>query len=390
MNSFIARFAGALGAAAVRDRGGLHGCLRVVHGRRLGRRGGDRIHRRLGLVPRERRDLRRAVAVAHRSGAESPAAPRVAAHLRRADARPHRERRLGLQRAHRKRDLRLLARRALHFLLPARGLGVRAAVFRSRRPRSARRVRSIDFTTRGHRLRLAAVVHRAGAARRPCRGDELMENWSVVGYGIGDAIAIIAGAMVAMQITDWREERPIVWLLIAMVVTLVADLLWVNAELRGTYVIGGAQRRRLLRVLPVHVRGRALSARSPPAGRVDARACRATCAARCRIVALMVGTIALLDDRLQLASGQSPLLICGAGRGHAAGGREPGTRHARSGRPASRGRHAPLRRAPDRAGAPLERHDRDLRHRRRHPLRQPVVRAVARRGARRARRPASR
>ena len=104
----------------------------------------------------------------------------------------------------------------------------------------------------------------------------------------------------------------------------------------------------------------------------------------------MVGIIALLDDRLQLANGQSPLLIAGAGRGHAAGGRGPGVRHARSGEPASRGRHAPLRRAPDRAGAPLERHDRDLRRRRRHPLCQPLVRAVARRGARRARRPASR
>ena len=55
-------------------------------------------------------------------------------------------------------------------------------------------------------------------------GAELLENWSVVGYGIGNAIAMIAGAMLAMQITDWRAERPIVWLLIAMVVTLVADL----------------------------------------------------------------------------------------------------------------------------------------------------------------------
>ena len=46
--------------------------------------------------------------------------------------------------------------------------------------------------------------------------------------------------MVAMQINDWRNERPLVWLLAAMVATLVADLLWVNAELRGVYAVGAA------------------------------------------------------------------------------------------------------------------------------------------------------
>src|SRR4029078_10610849 len=69
--------------------------------------------------------------------------------------------------------------------------------------------------------------------------DQLVEKWSAVGYGIGNAIALIAGAMVAMQINDWRSERPLVWLLAAMVATLVADLLWVNAELRGAYAVGG-------------------------------------------------------------------------------------------------------------------------------------------------------
>src|SRR4029079_1970392 len=68
---------------------------------------------------------------------------------------------------------------------------------------------------------------------------QLAANWPVVGYGIGNAIALIAGAMVAMQINDWRSERPLVWLLAAMVATLVADLLWVNAELRGAYAVGG-------------------------------------------------------------------------------------------------------------------------------------------------------
>ena len=109
-----------------------------------------------------------------------------------------------------------------------------------------------------------------------------MENWSVVGYGIGDAIAIIAGAMLAMQITDWRAERPIVWLLIAMVVTLVADLLWVNAEIARRLRDRWRQRHRLLRVLPVHVRGRALPARRNASRAPRRSACRATCAVRYR------------------------------------------------------------------------------------------------------------
>ena len=92
---------------------------------------------------------------------------------------------------------------------------------------------------------------------------------------------IIAGAMVAMQITDWRAERPIVWLLIAMVVTLVADLLWVNAELRGAYVIGGASDVGLFRVLPVHVRAPCASSSGTASRRSTRSGCRAICAARC-------------------------------------------------------------------------------------------------------------
>ncbi len=67
---------------------------------------------------------------------------------------------------------------------------------------------------------------------------QIRAQWSVAGYGIGNALTLIAGAMVAMQITEWRSERPLVWLLIAMVATLVADLLWVNSELRGDYEVG--------------------------------------------------------------------------------------------------------------------------------------------------------
>ena len=241
----------------------------------------------------------------------------------------------------------------------------------------------------GDRLRLAAVVHRTGAGRRHVAPSEVMENWSVVGYGIGDAIAIIAGAMVAMQITDWRAERPIVWLLIAMVVTLVSDLLWINAELRGTYVIGGASDIGyfvfyLCMFAAVRYQ---LGHRQPIASTLGLQG---DLRGSLPIVALMVGTIALLDDRLQLAERPVAVADLGAGRGHAAGGGGPGILHARSGRPASRSRHAPLRRTAHRAGAPLERHDRDLRRRGSHTLCQPLVRAVVRRGARRARRPAPR
>jgi len=69
---------------------------------------------------------------------------------------------------------------------------------------------------------------------------QLLQHWSVVGYGIGNVIALVTGALLAMQITDWRAERPIVWLLVSTVVTLIADLLWINAELRNNYQLGSA------------------------------------------------------------------------------------------------------------------------------------------------------
>ncbi|HYJ41101.1 MAG TPA: EAL domain-containing protein [Steroidobacteraceae bacterium] len=165
----------------------------------------------------------------------------------------------------------------------------------------------IDFTTVaigfGSLLWFTALAPVAAMS-----GDDIMETWSVVGYGIGDAIAIIAGAMVAMQISNWREERPIVWLLIAMVVTLVSDLLWVNAELRGTYVIGGASDVGyfVFYVCMFAAVRSQLGHRQPVASTLGLQG---DLRGSLPIVALMVGTIALLDDRLQLASGQSPLLI---------------------------------------------------------------------------------
>ena len=95
---------------------------------------------------------------------------------------------------------------------------------------------------------------------------------------------------------------------IAMVVTLVSDLLWVNAELRGTYVIGGASDvgyfvfYLCMFAAVRHQLGHRHRNASTLGLQGDLRG-------SLPIFALMVGTIALLDDRLQLASGQSPLLI---------------------------------------------------------------------------------
>ena len=131
----------------------------------------------------------------------------------------------------------------------------------------------------------------------------------MVGYGIGDAIAMIAGAMLAMQITDWRAERAD---------RLAADRhggdaggrpLWINAELRGTYVIGGASDvAYLVFYLCLFCAPCAIS--SGNASRAARHSgLQGDLRGSLPIVALMVGTIALLDDRLNLATGQSPLLV---------------------------------------------------------------------------------
>jgi diguanylate cyclase (GGDEF)-like protein/PAS domain S-box-containing protein len=165
----------------------------------------------------------------------------------------------------------------------------------------------IDFTTVaigfGALLWFTALSPAMGMSR-----EQLIANWSAVGYGIGDAIAIIAAAMVAMQITHWRGEKPIVWLLVAMVVTLVSDLIWINAELREAYVIGGASDVGyfvfyLCMFASVYLQ---LGHRQPVASTLGLQG---DLRGSLPIVALMVGTIAMLDDRLQLASGQSPWLV---------------------------------------------------------------------------------
>jgi diguanylate cyclase (GGDEF)-like protein/PAS domain S-box-containing protein len=137
---------------------------------------------------------------------------------------------------------------------------------------------------------------------------QLAQNWSAAGYGIGNAIALIAGAMVAMQINDWRSERPLVWLLAAMVATLVADLLWVNAELRGDYEVGGGiDFAYFFFYLCLFMSAWAQRQHRRPAS--DTLGLQGDLRGSLPIVALVTGIIALLDDRLQLTNFESPVLI---------------------------------------------------------------------------------
>ncbi|MEO8020043.1 MAG: EAL domain-containing protein [Pseudomonadota bacterium] len=165
----------------------------------------------------------------------------------------------------------------------------------------------IDFITVaigfGSLLWFTALAPVAGLS-----GAEMLEHWSVIGYGVGDAVALIAAAILAMQITDWRAERPIVWLLIAMVVTLVSDLLWINSELRGTYQVGGASDVGyfVFYLCMFAAANYQLAQRHPGTSTVGLQG---DLRGSLPIVALMCGTIALLDDRLNLATGQSPLLV---------------------------------------------------------------------------------
>ena len=136
----------------------------------------------------------------------------------------------------------------------------------------------------------------------------LAANWSAAGYGIGNAIALIAGALVAMQITDWRSERSLVWLLIAMVAVLVADLLWIHEELRGEYTVGaGIDLAYYFFYLCLAMAAHAERRRREPG--VDTRGLQGDLRGSLPMVALSTGIIALLDDRLALTSFQSPLLI---------------------------------------------------------------------------------
>jgi len=137
---------------------------------------------------------------------------------------------------------------------------------------------------------------------------QFLENWSVAGYGIGNAVALVAGAMLAMQLTNWRAERAMVWLLLAMVATLVSDLLWVNAELSKTYEVGAS----IDLAYFAYYLGIIMSARAQRRHRnlgIDTFGLQGDLRGSLPIVALSTGIIALLDDRLGLTNFQSPLLI---------------------------------------------------------------------------------
>ena len=137
---------------------------------------------------------------------------------------------------------------------------------------------------------------------------ELLAHWSVVGYGLGNAIALIAGALLAMQITDWRSERAIVCLLVGMIVTLVADLMWVNAELRGEYVLGGVSDIiYIIYYLCLLAAAHQLLVRSTTAA--PTHVLQGDLRGSLPLVALMVGMVAMLDDQLELATAHSAVLI---------------------------------------------------------------------------------
>ncbi len=137
---------------------------------------------------------------------------------------------------------------------------------------------------------------------------ELAQNWSAASYGIGNGTCIIAGAMLAMQVTDWRSERAIAWLLVALVATLVSDLVWVNTQLRQDADTAAPMDLvyhifYLCMVASAHTQRQQRKLNSSTGGlHGDLRG-------SLPIVALMVSVVALLDDRLQLANIQSPVLV---------------------------------------------------------------------------------
>ncbi len=136
---------------------------------------------------------------------------------------------------------------------------------------------------------------------------ELAGNWSAATYGVGNGVCIIAAAMVAMQITDWRAERAVVWLLVAMVSTLVADLLWVVAELNENYQPGAA----IDLFYPVYYLCVivSLDAQRRQRVQVGTRGLQGDLRGSLPVVTLMVGVVALLNEKLNLAGADSPVLI---------------------------------------------------------------------------------
>ena len=137
---------------------------------------------------------------------------------------------------------------------------------------------------------------------------QLAENWSAASYGIGNGIALIAGAMVAMQVTDWRAERAVMWWLIALPATLIADLLWVNAELSKAYDVGKPMDL-VYYVFYICLLMFARAQRTQKKQNSNTQGMPGVLRGSLPVVALMVGVIALLTSQLHLVDFQSPLLI---------------------------------------------------------------------------------
>ena len=136
---------------------------------------------------------------------------------------------------------------------------------------------------------------------------QLAGQWAATGYGLGNAICIIAGAMLAMQVTDWRAERAITWLLLALVASLFADLLWVGAELDEAYEMGAPID--LIYLAYYFFLVVSLNAQRNEKANVITRGMQGDLRGSLPVVALMVGVMALLNVTLNLANADSPVLI---------------------------------------------------------------------------------
>jgi diguanylate cyclase (GGDEF)-like protein/PAS domain S-box-containing protein len=136
---------------------------------------------------------------------------------------------------------------------------------------------------------------------------DLAENWAAGSYGLGLFVMIVGAAICAMQVTQWRSVTTIAWLLLAMVTTIVADLLWVNAELAGTYEAGASIDAVYVGYYLFILFG--VSAQRRERTNSATRGLQGDLRGSLPVVALMVGVVALLVDRLNLAAGDSPLLI---------------------------------------------------------------------------------
>ncbi len=58
------------------------------------------------------------------------------------------------------------------------------------------------------------------------------------GYSAGNTITMVAAAILFMQVMNWRNERPTMLLLASAACTLITDVWWVIAQIKGTYVLG--------------------------------------------------------------------------------------------------------------------------------------------------------